>query len=359
MNSGRAADEPRWARFVGRLLRWYKENGRALPWRTNPTPYRVWVSEVMLQQTVVGTVTRRFEPWAALFPDVAALARASEREVLAAWQGMGYYRRALNLRAAARVIVDRHDGRIPVSRKDLLALPGVGPYIASAIRSLAFGEDEAAVDANVTRIFMRLLCLNGRAHQAQVRKVVAQHARHALPAGRAADYNQALMDFGSLVCRPNAPDCDRCFAARQCRAHRSGRQGEIPPRRARRLTKVATVVAVFLDRGRVYIQRRPPKGLFAGMWEFPGGKVENGEEPREALAREVREELGVECEPRKRLSPIVHYYTQFEVTLHAFLCEPPKGLPRDSEHRWVPLSTIADYPMPSANRRLIGMLEGE
>ncbi len=341
-------------RNIGRrLVRWYGRNARALPWRSDPTPYRVWVSEVMLQQTAVTTVVPYFERWMRRWPDVASLARARERQVLALWEGMGYYGRARRLHAAARLVVAEHGGELPRETAALRKLPGVGPYVAAAVRSFAFGEDEVALDANLVRVFMRLLGIEGTGAEAVVRRRVGEWARVGLPRGRSADYNQALMDFGSALCRPRAPRCGECFLRTDCAAFRSGMQYDIPRPSPRRLKKIETAVAVFLRDGSVYLQQRGAEGLFARMWEFPGGKVEAGETPRAALVRECREELGVECAPGRRLLSLTHYYTVFEVRLHAYVCPVPEGLPEDTAHRWVALGGIGDYPMPSANRQVV------
>jgi A/G-specific adenine glycosylase len=354
--------DTRTARRIGRrLVKWYGENARDLPWRREPTPYSVWVSEAMLQQTVVATVIPYFTRWMARFPDVASLAAASEREVLSLWQGMGYYRRAQNLHRAAQAIVREHGGEVPRSRDGLLALPGIGPYMASAIRSIAFGEDEVALDANLFRVFMRLLCVEGRGTEAAVRAQVEPVAEAALPAGRSSDYNQALMDFGSLVCRPRNPACGECFLRRDCAAFAQGEQYDIPTPVKRRLKKIRTAVAVFLREApaglEVYIQKRPPDGLFAGMWEFPGGKVGEGETPKRAVVRECREELGVGCRVVRKLTELTHYYTVFEVRLHAYECASDSQLPEDPTHCWVRLSELGSYPMPSANRAVLGELQ--
>jgi A/G-specific adenine glycosylase len=352
------AMDARTAHLIGRrLLAWYGKSARDLPWRHSPTPYGVWVSEVMLQQTVVATVIPYFERWMARFPDVASLASADEREALAAWEGLGYYRRALNLRRAARLAMEGHGGRVPSSQAALLNLPGVGPYIASAIRSLAFGKDEVALDANVARVFLRLLGLRAEAGDATARRAIRGAAEQALPPGRSGDYNQALMDFGSLICRPRRPRCADCFLAEKCEAFRRGLQHDVPQRTAGTLKRIRTVVAVFVTDGRVYVQKRPPGGLFEGMWEFPGGKVQGGETPRRALARECREELGASVTPGRKLAELTHYYTVFEVRLRAFLCPAPPELPEDEAHRWVPLGELDRYPMPSANRRIVAALE--
>lgn len=349
-------DDATISRIAGRLLRWYARHRRDLPWRRNPTPYRVWVSEVMLQQTVVATVIPYFERWMDRFPDVGSVAAATEREVLALWQGLGYYQRARRLHRAARRIVQVHEGRLPSDRRGLRELPGIGPYIADAILSIAFGCDVVALDANLTRVFMRLLAVEGRGTKAEVRREVRRWAEAGLPRGRAADYNQALMDFGSLVCRPRSPLCEECPLRQDCAAFRLGMQYDIPTPRKRQLKRIQTAIAVFRRQGEVYIQKRPPGGLFAGLWEFPGGKVCDDETPREALRRECREELGVDCEPGEKLVELTHYYTVFEVRLHAFLCPPPEGLPVDETHRWVVLEELDEYPMPSANRQVVEAL---
>ena len=267
------------AAVARRLLAWYARHRRRLPWRRRPTPYRVWVSEIMLQQTVVGTVRERFDEWMRRFPSLAALARASEREVLAAWEGLGYYRRAVALRRAARLVVKNHRGKLPGTRKELLALPGIGPYTASAILSLAFGRDEVAVDANVARVFVRLLALEGHGSEARVRSAVEEHARRALPSGRSADFNQALMDFGSLVCRPANPDCAACPLGNVCLARKKGLQHDIPSRKRKQLKKITTTIAVFLRRGSVYLQQRPAGACSRACGSSPAARSSRARRP--------------------------------------------------------------------------------
>lgn len=342
-----------------RLVDWYARHARDLPWRVDPSPYRVLVSEFMLQQTVVGTVLGYFDRWMERFPDVRTLAGASEQEVLAIWQGLGYYRRASNLLRASHMIVAEFEGRVPERRGDLLRLPGVGPYIADAVLSFAFGRDVVTVDANVARVFMRLRCLAGRGTETAVRRQVREWATAALPLGRSSDFNQAVMDFGSTICRPRSPLCEECFLAEFCAARRQGRQYDIPTPQPRKLKKISTAVAIMRRDGCVYIQQRPPGGLFAGMWEFPGGKLLEGETPAQAVVRECREELGITVTPGRELLELVHYYTVFEVTLHAIPCAPATDPVEDDTHRWVPLADIESYPMPSANARIIERLRRE
>ncbi len=342
--------------FAENLILWYEEQKRTLPWRDDPCPYSVWVSEVMLQQTTVPTVKGRFERWMERFPDLQSLAEASERDVLTEWEGLGYYQRASRLHAAARAVVEEHDGRIPSDENSLRKLPGIGPYIASAIRSLAFGVDVVAIDANICRVFMRLLAIDGRPGQSTVRRQVENSTLDILPSGDSSRFNQALMDFGSLICRPRAPQCGRCFANSNCKACELGLQDEIPRKRRKNIEEIDTAVAVFVCRSNVYIQQRPHGGLFGGMWEFPGGKIEDGENAADAVVREVEEELGVACCVTEKITSFVHFYTRFKVNLHAFMCLTAQELPCDEKHRWVEWGDAGEYPMPSASRKLIRIL---
>ncbi len=344
--------------FIDRLFSWYETHKRDLPWRDDPSPYEVWISEVMLQQTTVPAIEGRFEQWMERFPTIETVAEASEQDILAEWEGLGYYQRASRLHAAARQVVKEHAGQLPRAEDKLRDLPGVGPYIASAIRSIAFGADVIALDANLSRVFMRLLAIRGRPGVSAVRDQVREAAQRVLPEGDSSRFNQSLMDFGSIVCRPSDPDCGHCFATDLCAAFQKGLQEDIPERRRKKIKKIDTAVAIFIRDSHVYIQRRPPDGLFAGMWEFPGGKLEEGETPGEAVKREVQEELGVDSTVREKVTSFVHYYTRFEVTLHAFICKTEGTLIDNETHRWVELSDLNDYPMPSANRTLVGELRG-
>jgi A/G-specific adenine glycosylase len=354
-----AMERDEWQDIGRKLVEYYERNARELPWRTNPTPYRVLVSEVMLQQTVVGTVLGYFERWMERWPDPASLSGATEQEVLAFWQGLGYYRRASRLLGAARMIVSEFGGEVPDTRQELRQLPGVGPYIADAVLSFAYGRDVVTVDANVTRVFMRLGNLPGRGTEAAVRRQVREWGRAALPEGESPELNQGVMDFGTAICRPRNPDCGSCFLDDVCQAFRAGRQYDIPEPRERNIKKVDAVIGILRRDGSVYIQKRPPEGLFAKMWEFPGGKIEPGEEPHEAVVREVQEEVGVSVTAGHEVMEAVHHYTVFEVTLHVFPVFTPQNPPEDETHRWVPWDALDAYPMPSVNERIIARLREE
>jgi A/G-specific adenine glycosylase len=342
--------------FARRLLRWYRRHKRDLPWRRTTDPYAVWVSEVMLQQTTVNAVIPYYEKWLALFPDARALARAPLQKVLKAWQGLGYYRRARNMSAAAKIIVARHGGRLPGDAEALRDLPGFGAYTTAAVLSVAFGRRTPLVDANVRRVLMRVFGIHGEAQTRQDRAWL-ERLKPLVPARRPGDFNQALMELGALVCRPKNPVCLRCPIEADCAAFAAGEQEIIPSPRERLTRRITAVVGVIMENGRVLIQRRPETGLLGGLWEFPGGKVKRGETLRAALARELREELGAAPTWSLPLMTVDHSYTQFRVTLHAFRCALAAEPKRDPKNRrWVRLSALRAYPFPSGSAKIVERL---
>lgn len=338
------------------LLEWYTRNARRLPWRNNPDPYSIWVAEIMLQQTRVETVIPYFERWIARFPNLASLAAASLQDVLAAWEGLGYYSRARNLHRAARLIVAEHGGELPRELKALERLPGIGRYTAAAIASIAFGQDEAALDGNIRRVLARVFDVRQPVRSKEGDHLFWELASANLPPGRAGDYNQALMDLGATICTPRQPACPRCPLAGICRAYALGLQAALPVVESKPATPHYTVTAAVIQRnGHVLIAQRPASGLLGGLWEFPGGKVRPGEELPSGLQREIREELGVEIQVGAAFGVYRHAYTHFRVTLHAFCCSLLQGEPRNLEHsalEWVPPSALPDYPMGKIDRQI-------
>ena len=263
--------EDRLQAMAGPLLAWYDENKRDLPWRGAGDPYRVWVSEIMLQQTRVAAVMPYYQRWMEELPTVEALAAVDEERLMKLWQGLGYYSRARNLQRAARMIVEEYRGRFPDRYEDLLRLPGVGDYTAGAIASIAFSRPVPAVDGNVLRLAARVADIEEDIMDGRVRQMFRRLMEQAMPASRPGDFNQAMMDLGSAVCLPNSPPlCGQCPLAALCEANRLGRQGELPVRRkkAQRRREEMTVY-LLLREGRVALRRREDRGLLAGLWEFP------------------------------------------------------------------------------------------
>lgn len=343
--------------FSSNLLSWYGRNKRDLPWRKNSDPYSIWVSEVMLQQTTVSAVLPYFNRWMETFPDVRTLSAASLESVLKAWQGLGYYQRARNMHRAAQILVQEFDSCFPREYATLKKLPGFGPYTTAAVLSIAFDLPFPVLDANVRRILMRLKGLK-RMASSRYDKILMDFLLPLLPKKDYGDFNQALMELGAMICKPKNPRCLLCPILRYCGAWKKGEQEVIPTPRSRRYKKIEAVVGLIREEGRYLIQQRPPKGLLAGLWEFPGGKKEKGESLEEALHREILEELGAEVEWESHLTTVHHSYTQFQVNLHAYECRlaGPLNIDKDS-HRYASLKEMESLPVPSGTAKIIKYLE--
>ena len=253
------------------LLIWYRENARTLPWRSDPTPYHVWVSEIMLQQTRVAAVLDYYRRFLEAAPDVRALAALPQDRLMKLWQGLGYYSRARNLQKGAEQITTLHGGIFPNTYEDIRALAGVGDYTAGAIASIAFGLPVPAVDGNVLRVVARITGDNGDITAPAMKKKVTRALAEVIPLDAPGDFNQALMELGATVCLPNgAPLCEKCPAAQLCRAFQEGRTGELPVKSAKKARRVEERTVYLLFYGdRVALRRRPARGLLAGLWEYP------------------------------------------------------------------------------------------
>ncbi len=310
----------------------------------------------MLQQTTVATVIPYYGRWLKRFPTMQRLAAASLRDVLKAWQGLGYYQRARNVHKAARFFCDRFQGRIPDDPAVLAEVPGFGPYTTAAVLSIAFGRPLTLIDANVRRVMARYLALE-QAQGKKADKAIQAVLEGALPQRAAGDFNQALMELGALVCRKESPLCPGCPLKAGCRAWHRDLQDVIPGRVLRDIEPIEAVAAVIEQGGSILLQQRGPKGLLAGLWEFPGGKIERGETPLRALRRELREELSVAPKEARPLMTVRHAYTRFRVRLHVYRCGVSPLPKTDKTRRWVPKRRLKDYPVPSATARIIEVLE--
>jgi A/G-specific adenine glycosylase len=347
------------------LLRWFRAEQRDLPWRRDPDPYAVWVSEIMLQQTQVATVIPYFELWMARFPTVRALAAAREEEVLHAWQGLGYYSRARNLLRGARIVVEKHEGRVPDRLEDLLALPGVGLYTAGAIASIAYNRPAPIVDGNVIRVVSRLFALRGNPLRSPLKRQLWELAEALIPEGQARDFNPALMELGATVCSPHNPRCAHCPLSEACEANRLGMQEELPNTAPRpKVTPVHMVAGVVWRGGRVLLaQRRNDESRWAGMWQFPNVEVRQGETPAEAVRRAVSEAVGIDVAPSWRATVVRHAVTRFRMTLEAYHCPDMDGEPRSlacQAWNWVHPAQFGDYALPAAHRTIARrILRGE
>ncbi|UCH11795.1 MAG: A/G-specific adenine glycosylase [Fidelibacterota bacterium] len=348
------------ARFTSQLLAWNDRLSRNLPWRGDRDPYRIWISEVMLQQTRVETVKPYYSRWLQRFPSISHVARAAEDEILKAWEGLGYYRRARLFHQACKQIIRDHHGAVPDNPEAFRQLPGVGPYTYAAVRSICFHDPLPAVDGNLKRIMARILALsaNGSALHRTVERTLAT----VIPVHRPGDFNQAMMDLGATVCTPRDPRCGECPISDSCQAHFSG-QVDLYPRPTKRKPRphVPVAVGIIWRDSQLLIRRRPPEGLLGGLWEFPGGKVEPGESPEQTVVREVQEELGLKVQIMDRIGTVRHAYSHFSITLHAFHCKyTDRGaIPQNgSDYRWISWDEISHFPFPKANHKLFPLIEG-
>lgn len=341
------------------LLNWYRQHGRELPWRQTRDPYAIWVSEIMLQQTQVKTVIPYYDRWLQQFPTIESLAIADQQQVLKAWEGLGYYARARNLQKAAQEVWQQYDGVFPTDLKTVMGLPGIGRTTAGGILSAAFNQRTAILDGNVKRVLARLIAL--QTPPARSLPELWQLSEALLDPNHPRDFNQALMDLGATVCVPHKPDCDRCPWKSSCRAAQLGIQTQLPMTETRTPIprKVIGVAVIWNAAGQILIDRRKQSGLLGGLWEFPGGKLEPGETIEACIAREIKEELGIEIEVGDQLVVVDHTYSHFHVTLTVHHCRHISGEPQPiecDEVRWVTLDEIDQYPFPKANIQIIQAL---
>lgn len=342
--------------FQEKLLKWYQHNQRKLPWRETRDPYKIWISEIMLQQTTVQTVLPFYKNWLKMFPDIQALSQAPLQKVLKAWQGLGYYQRAKNLHRTSKIIMEKHRGQIPSTFSKLRKLPGFGPYTTAAVLSFAFNQPYPVMDGNIRRVLLRLKSLHQESAPSSD-KILKPFLASLFVPQKSSQFNQALMELGALICRPQNPSCLLCPIQKHCKAFQAGSQEVIPKPKKRDFHKIKAVLGIISQDNRYLIQKRPSQGLMADLWEFPGGKIEPGETPVQALQREIQEELGQEVEKEKFLTQVTHSYTQFRVTLYAFQCElKEKPELNSSVHRWVSLQEFENYPFPSGSVKVIQYL---
>ncbi|WP_169083577.1 A/G-specific adenine glycosylase [Paenibacillus sp. PL91] len=325
--------------FSTELLTWYRLIKRDLPWRMNQDPYRVWVSEIMLQQTRVDTVIPFYNNFMSKFPTVKALAEAPETEVLKSWEGLGYYSRARNLQAGAKEVVERYGGIVPDDKASVAGLKGVGPYTSGAIMSIAFNRPEPAVDGNVMRVLSRYFCLEDDIAKPSTRVGIEKLAASLIPEGAAGDFNQALMELGALVCTPKSPSCLPCPVMEHCSARLAGRETELPIKTKAKPPRpefraAAIIVGSGENAGKVLVRQRPASGLLAQMWELPHlllapdnakwlaetAPKEQGE-LAELISRMLEEETGLLIRPRSWFMDADHIFSHIHWKMRFYLAD--------------------------------------
>ena len=351
--------DARWRRTLAtRLLAWFNRHARQLPWRGTGDLYEIWVSEVMLQQTQVATVIGYYERFLSAFPDVRALAAASEQEVLRRWEGLGYYRRARQLHAAAKSIVCDHDGQFPISMEEVRALPGIGRYTAGAILSIGLDQRLPILEANTIRVLSRLAAYRGAAAATSGQKFLWAAAELILPSKRCGTFNQALMELGSEICTPKSPHCDRCPLSRLCPTRELGWQGEIPAAKQRKAYEEVTEAAIVIRRGGTVLLRQcQPGERWAGLWDFPRFAV-----PRNIngkllghIERQTQTATGIGIGRIEKLTTIKHGVTRFRITLEVFTATTSGG--RSKNGSWVRVADLANHPLSTTGRQIARILQ--
>lgn len=350
------------AAFATKLLDWFAANMRPLPWRKTYDPYSVWISEIMLQQTQMERGVSYFNAWMQIFPDIRSVAEANQEEILKAWEGLGYYSRARNLHAAAKRIMEDHDGVFPQDADTIRSLPGIGEYTAGAVAAIAFNQPVAAVDANVMRIFSRICDIDVPLTQKGVKTFITEAVQSLTPKESPRLFVQALMELGALVCAKK-PNCAACPLTEHCEARRLGSADKRPKKKTpTTYSRVEMATGIIMREGCAFIQKRPPYGLWAGLWEFPGGCLETGETPEQAVLREVMEETEFAVSIREKIGVFHHAYTTSRVTMHAYFCDLDEDasvpvLHAATESKWFTPKETAALAFPAGHRKLLEHLQ--
>jgi len=350
--------------FTENLLGWYQDHKREMPWRGEKDPYKIWISEIMLQQTRVDQAWPYFENFMRQFSTVYDLAESDQQQVLKAWEGLGYYSRARNLHAASKMIVEDFNGKLPESYDEIIKLKGIGPYTAAAITSIAFNKPNAVVDGNVIRVITRYYGIEDDVRSAkttrQVQELVNELISHKYPA----EFNQGMMELGATICSPTKPDCDQCPIQAGCIATKIAKTDSIPykSKTKKKPHKEIGVGIIEREDGKVLIALRPEDVMLGGLWEFPGGKQEKGESITQTVERELMEELDIEVHAFEKFMSFKHTYSHFSITMNAYLCTLISGTPKpksSQEIRWVEKSELIEYPFPKANKVLTEKLNSD
>jgi A/G-specific adenine glycosylase len=333
-------------------LAWFDAHCRPLAWRETSDPYKVWVSEIMLQQTRVDTVSPYYERWLQRFPTVHALAQADEEEVLGLWSGLGYYSRARNLHKAAKILVAHYDAKVPREHEALVGLPGVGAYTAGAVASIAHAAPVPAVDGNALRVLSRWTATKQEIDRTATQRNLTETAARLVDPQRPGHWNQAVMELGSLVCTPRNPDCKRCPVRRYCSAYGQGIANELPKSRPKRAVKTQEVhFALIADDSRLLLTKRPEAGLLAGTWGLPGGDVDT------PLGRFVREQTGLRVQKGRKIGEASHRFTHRQWHMQVYACrlkDHPESAPTGNV-RWVRQQELESAPLATATRKAIAL----
>lgn len=347
--------------FSEDLIQWYNTNGRDLPWRHTHNPYHIWLSEVMLQQTQVATVIDYYHRFLKAFPSIEDLANAPEDDVLKLWEGLGYYARCRNLHKTAKIVTENYNGQFPKTLEEVEALAGIGKSTAGAILTFSYGQRHPLLDGNVKRVLSRLFDIADDVTKAATIKHMWQLSQALLtPASDPFAFNQGIMELGATVCLPKTPRCLVCPVTQHCSANSQGTQLDRPNQPKKKPSPHYDIgVGVIWKDEKILIQQRPKEGLLGGLWEFPGGKQEDGEPIEATIEREIMEELEIKIKLGNKIASVKHAYTHFKITLHAYHCHWVSGTPKPKacdEWRWVTPEELTQFAFPKANNKIIDLL---
>lgn len=350
------------------LLPWFKQKKRSLPWRKNCDPYRVWISEIMLQQTQVNTVIPYYERWMKQFPNVRILARACLSEVFKAWEGLGYYRRARHLHETAKIVQKKFAGKFQDSKDELMKLPGIGRYTAGAIASIAFGKAEPVLDGNVKRVLSRIFAVRDAVDSGGGEKKLWALATSLVQgSGDPGDLNQALMELGALVCLQENPQCPACPVEKACLAHRMKKETEFSVKdRRQKIEALETLAAIIWKNGKVLLERQPLQKRWGGLWTFPNWIYRNGQTETKFIKKQMRTEFETQIGNLKPRTQIEHGFTKYRVRLRVYegqVGATPRGCPVQDGHggpslqRWIHPKKLSALPLPRPHQKIAKLIQ--
>ncbi len=342
------------------LVSWYLTHKRAMPWRDNPQPYYIWVSEVMLQQTQVATVIPYFERFIHQFPTLNDLASADQQHVLKAWEGLGYYSRARNFHRGAQYVMTHYGGKIPETYSELQKLPSLGPYCAAAIASIAFNQPVPVVDGNVLRVFARFWGIEEDISLTSLRKKLFDQLHPFVKQTLPADFNQGIMELGALICKPQQPKCTQCPIITCCWAYQHKAVDRLPIKsKAIAVPHYHVAVGLVWQNNRFLITRRSENKMLGGMWDLPGGKQENSESLGTTVQREIHIKTGLTITTDHEYGTIRHTYSHFSINLHGFACNQISGNIKllSKDYQWVSFAETTQLPIAGATQKLLKMID--
>lgn len=347
--------------FVVKLLRWFNANQRSMPWRETKDPYKIWLSEVMLQQTQVDTVIPYYNRFIEQYPDPESLASAQDDDVLKLWEGLGYYRRCHNFIQAVRDVNTHYGGKVPDEPERFKQLPGVGDYTTAAVMSIAYNHVLPVVDGNVIRVITRFYTISDDVGKAATKKSILDRMTRLIPENTPGDFNQAVMELGAIVCTPKNPRCEECPVSEYCGAFQTQTTALYPViSKKQKIPEYQVILGLIMRAGKFLIQRRPDIGHLAGLWELPGGKIFENETPEQTLNRKCREELDLQIQVHEKLATASHVYSHFKIHVSVFLCDAGDQKERPLKNqmlKWISSEEIASYAFPSVNHKLFEKID--